>query len=325
MHTVAQPRWSLPALLRSGNTHSWAIRISTALLIVIAAAAVPGFTSFGNVQGIMYSVAAVGIGAIGMAIVTLCGYLFMLSMGATAAVSTVMFAALIHLGLAPTLAIVVCAGAVIGAVQGAIIAWGKANPIITTIATSSIIIGIGVIYTGGVTVVGNGDASWLGRGAILGWLPHQIVVMSLFAAAVSFLLEKTRIGREMRLIGMRSEVARIAGLRLTLATLVCYGIAGTAAALAGSLIASASAQGNVTYGIDLDFNAIAAVLVGGVSIRGGRGHVSDAVTGAIFLAVISNIMLVSGVGYEYQLVVKGMVVLAAVVLGALLMRLNQRK
>ncbi len=78
--------------------------------IVVAAAIVPHFTEFGNMQSLMYSVAAVGIGAIGMALVTLSGNLFMLSMGATAAVSTVMFAALIHLGLGATLLLVVLSG-----------------------------------------------------------------------------------------------------------------------------------------------------------------------------------------------------------------------
>ena len=126
----------------------------------------------------MYSVAAVGIGAIGMALVTLSGNLFMLSMGATAAVSTVMFAALIHLGLGATLFLVVLSGLLMGAVQGGIIALGKANPIITTIATSSIIIGAGVIYTGGLTVIGKGDATWLGQVKLFGWLPTQILVLA---------------------------------------------------------------------------------------------------------------------------------------------------
>ncbi|MGF6924310.1 ABC transporter permease [Paraburkholderia sp. 40] len=319
--TTALRRWST-ALFGTTSIHSASIRIATFVLIVVAAAIVPHFTEFGNVQSLMYSVAAVGIGAIGMALVTLSGNLFMLSMGATAAVSTVMFAALIHLGLGATLLLVVLSGLLMGAVQGGIIALGKANPIITTIATSSIIIGAGVIYTGGLTVIGKGDATWLGQGRLFGWLPNQILVLAIFAAIASFILQKSRIGREIRLIGMRAEVARIAGLRLMAATLVCYGFAGAAAALAGSLIASSSAQGNLTYGIDLDFNAIAAVLVGGISIRGGRGQISDAVTGAIFLAVISNILLVSGVSYEYQLVAKGIVVLAAVVFGALLARLG---
>ncbi|MGF6958666.1 ABC transporter permease [Paraburkholderia youngii] len=317
-------RWAA-ALFGSTSIHAGSIRVATLLLIIVAAGVVPHFTEFGNVQSVMYSVAAVGVGAVGMALVTLSGNLFMLSMGATAAVSTVMFAALIHLGLGVTVLAVVLAGLAIGIVQGAIIALGRANPIITTIATSSIILGAGVLYTGGLTVIGNGDATWLGQGKLFGWLPTQIIVLAVFVIIGSFILQKTRIGREIRLIGMRSEVARIAGLRLMAATLFCYGFAGAAAALAGSLIASSSAQGNLTYGVDLDFNAIAAVLVGGISIRGGRGQISDAVTGAIFLAVISNILLVSGVSYEYQLVVKGMVVLGAVVFGALLARLGPSK
>jgi ribose transport system permease protein len=317
-------RWAL-ALFGSTSIHAGSIRVATLLLIIVAAGVVPHFTEFGNVQSLMYSVAAVGVGAVGMALVTLGGNLFMLSMGATAAVSTVMFAALIHLGLGVTVLAVVLAGLAMGIAQGAIIALGRANPIITTIATSSIILGAGVLYTGGLTIIGNGDATWLGQGKLFGWLPTQIIVLAVFVIIGSFILQKTRIGREIRLIGMRSEVARIAGLRLMAATLFCYGFAGAAAALAGSLIASSSAQGNLTYGVDLDFNAIAAVLVGGISIRGGRGQISDAVTGAIFLAVISNILLVSGVSYEYQLVVKGMVVLGAVVFGALLARLGPSK
>ncbi|EDZ98650.1 inner-membrane translocator [Burkholderia sp. H160] len=317
-------RWA-SALFGSTSIHAGSIRVATLLLIIVAAGVVPHFTEFGNVQSLMYSVAAVGVGAVGMVLVTLSGNLFMLSMGATAAVSTVMFAALIHLGLGVTVLAVVLAGLAIGIVQGAVIALGRANPIITTIATSSIILGAGVLYTGGLTIIGDGDATWLGQGKLFGWLPTQIIVLAVFVIIGSFILQKTRIGREIRLIGMRSEVARIAGLRLMAATLFCYGFAGAAAALAGSLIASSSAQGNLTYGVDLDFNAIAAVLVGGISIRGGRGQISDAVTGAIFLAVISNILLVSGVSYEYQLVVKGMVVLGAVVFGALLARLGPSK
>ena len=122
----------------------------------------PCFTEFANVEAILYSIAAVGVGAAGMGVVTINGNLFMLSMGATAAVSTVLFASLIRLGLAPTVALVVSAGLLAGLLQGALIAFADANPIITTIAASSIISGIGVLWTGGLTVVGTGDASWLG-------------------------------------------------------------------------------------------------------------------------------------------------------------------
>jgi ribose/xylose/arabinose/galactoside ABC-type transport system permease subunit len=258
-----------------------------------------------------------------MGVVTINGNLFMLSMGATAAVSTVMFASLVHLGLPTTIAAVVGVGLLVGLVQGALIGFADANPIITTIAASSIITGIGVLWTGGLTVVGSGDASWLGSGQIVPWIPNQIAVLLVFAAVTGFVLERTRIGREIRLIGMQRQVARVAGLRIEMAILVAYCFAGAGAGLAGALIASAASQGNLTYGTDLDFNAIAAVLVGGISIRGGRGSVIDAVVGAVFLGVISNILLVTGASYQYQLVVKGAVVLGAVVLGTLAIRLAQ--
>lgn len=322
--TSGRLRQAGKALITAGGIHAAAIRVATLLLLAAASAFVPHFTEFGNVQAILYSIAAVGVGAVGMGVVTINGNLFMLSMGATAAVSTVLFASFIHLGPAAAVALVAATGLGAGLVQGALIALAAANPIITTIAASSIISGIGVLCTGGLTVVGTGDASWLGSGQAVPWVPNQILVLAVFAAAVGFLLQRTRIGREIRLIGMQREVARVAGLRIAGAILVAYGLAGTAAALAGCLIASAAAQGNLTYGVDLDFNAIAAVLVGGISIRGGRGSVVDTVVGAAFLGVIGNILLVSGASYEYQLVAKGAVVLGAVVFGTLALRLAPR-
>lgn len=313
-------RWLLDAVLASG-VHAAAIRLATVILIGLSCAFVPHFAEYGNVQSVLYSFAAIGVGAVGMAVVTINGNLFMLSMGATAAVSTVVFASLIHLGLVPALIVVVGIGLLVGLLQGVLIGVAGTNPIITTIGVASIISGIGVLLTGGLTVVGNGDASWLGSGQVIPWVPNQIVILASFATGAAFMLERTRIGREIRLVGMQREVARVAGLRVSLSILIAYSFAGAAAGLSGALIASAAAQGNLTYGADLDFNAIAAVMVGGISIRGGHGSVLDAVVGAVFLGVISNILLVSGASYEYQLVVKGAVVMGAVVFGTLALRI----
>jgi ribose/xylose/arabinose/galactoside ABC-type transport system permease subunit len=226
--------------------------------------------------------------------------------------------------LLPALLITTGSGAIIGLLQGALVAFAGANPIITTIAMSSIITGIGVLWTRGHTIFGSGDASWLASGQMIPSLPNQIVVLLVFVAAVSFLFARTRIGREIYLIGMNPSVAEFSGLRTELATCVVYTIAGFSAALSGTLISSSAAQGNMTYGIDLDFNAIAAVLVGGISIRGGRGKVLDALVGALFLTVIGNLLLISGARYETQFLVKGAVVLGSVVLGTMLLRLSPR-
>jgi len=304
------------ALLSPERVQSTAVWIGTILLAIWASAAVPGFASSANISAIMYSTSAVGIAAVGMAFITLSGNLFMLSMGATAAVSTIVFASFLHLGLLPSIVVVVLVGALFGLAQGIAVGVFKTNPIITTIAMASIITGAGSFYSGGLTIVGQGDASWLGIGRMAG-IPNQIVLFLLAALVFSFIVERTRFGRELRLIGLNPKAAHFTGLRVGRTLVIAYVLAAAAAAFAGALYGSQAAQGNLKLGAGLDFDAIAAVLVGGVAIKGGQGRILDAAIGAVFLAIITNILLLKGLSLEIQLIVKGLVVIASVILGAL--------
>ena len=310
------------ALLSPERVQSTAVWIGTILLAIWASAAVPGFASSANISAIMYSTSAVGIAAVGMAFITLSGNLFMLSMGATAAVSTIVFASFLHLGLLPSIVVVVLVGALFGLAQGIAVGVFKTNPIITTIAMASIITGAGSFYSGGLTIVGQGDASWLGIGRMAG-IPSQIVLFLLAALVFSFIVERTRFGRELRLIGLNPKAAHFTGLRVGRTLVIAYVLAAAAAAFAGALYGSQAAQGNLKLGAGLDFDAIAAVLVGGVAIKGGQGRILDAAIGAVFLAIITNILLLKGLSLEIQLIVKGLVVIASVILGA--MALGGRK
>ncbi|QKC92881.1 ABC transporter permease [Mesorhizobium sp. NZP2234] len=310
------------ALLSPERVQSTAVWIGTILLAIWASAAVPGFASSANISAIMYSTSAVGIAAVGMAFITLSGNLFMLSMGATAAVSTIVFASFLHLGLLPSIVVVVLVGALFGLAQGIAVGVFKTNPIITTIAMASIITGAGSFYSGGLTIVGQGDASWLGIGRTAG-IPNQIVLFLLAALVFSFIVERTRFGRELRLIGLNPKAAHFTGLRVGRTLVIAYVLAAAAAAFAGALYGSQAAQGNLKLGAGLDFDAIAAVLVGGVAIKGGQGRILDAAIGAVFLAIITNILLLKGLSLEIQLIVKGLVVIASVILGA--MALGGRK
>lgn len=315
---ASPPNPMLQRVLRPERLQANAVKLVTVLLLLWGWATIDNFLSTANVNAILYSVAAVGIAAVGMAFITLSGNLFMLSMGATAAVSTIIFASTLHLGLPATLALVVVFGAIVGLLQGVVVGWAGANPIIATIATSSIIMGAGALYSGGLTIVGQGDASWLGVGTFAGLVPNQIVLFLVVALLAEVIVERTRFGRELRLIGMNPSAASVAGLRVQRTLTLAFLAAGTAAAVAGALFASQAAQGNLRLGGGLDFDAIAAVLVGGVAIKGGRGRMMDAAFGALFLAVVSNILLVKGLAFEIQLAVKGLVVVAAVILGALI-------
>lgn len=310
------------SLFSPERIQSTAVWLATILLAVFASATVPGFSSAANVSAIMYATSAVGIAAVGMALVTLSGNLFMLSMGATAAVSTIVFSAFLYLGLLPSLVMVVVIGGVFGLVQGLAVGVVRTNPIITTIAGASIIMGAGSFYSGGLTVVGQGDASWLGVGRMFG-LPNQIILFLVAAIVFGFIVERTRFGRELRLIGLNPKAAGFTGLRVGRTLVIAYVLAAMAAAFAGALYGPQAAQGNLKLGAGLDFDAIAAVLVGGVAIKGGQGRILDAAIGAVFLAMITNILLLKGLSLEIQLIVKGLVVIGSVILGALAARFRR--
>jgi len=301
-----------------------AIKGVTVVLVLWAVVVVDNFATRNNFGSVLFAAAAIGTAAVGMSVITLSGNLFMLSMGPTAAVASIVFAETLQYGLFA--AVVCCAvlGLVAGAVQGVLVGVLGANPIVTTIAAASVITGLGSLYTGGLTVVGDGDASWLGVDRIFGLIPNQIVVPVLATIALTILVQRSRLGREMRLIGTRRSVAEHSALRIGRVLLVTYAAAGACGALGGALLASQSAQGNLQVAATLDFDAIAAVLVGGIAISGGRGMVSDAPVGALFLAVLSNVLLLNGLSFEVQLIVRGAIVLAAVATGALLHRWSDR-
>jgi ribose transport system permease protein len=305
------------AWIRPDRIQGSAVRIATLAIIAWAGLTEIGFLSSSNISAIMYSTAAVGIAAVGMSLVTISGNLFMLSMGAVAAVSTVLFASYLHFGIAVSAGAVVLAGAATGLVQGLAVAALRANPIILSIALASIVMGFGSLYSGGVTVVGQGDVSWLAVGTVAWNIPNQIVLFVVVVGAASIFMEQTRLGRELRLIGLNLTAARYAGLRISRAVSVAYVIAGGTASAAGVFYASQAAQGNLQLGQGLDFDAIAAVLVGGVSIKGGEGSVVDAAIGAIFLALLTNVLLLHGLSLQTQLMVKGLVVVISVLTGAL--------
>ena len=302
------------------RVHAIVVRLLCVVLFAAACLWVPNFASSSNIAAILYSAAAVGIAAVGLAAITLSGNLFSLSLGATAAFGSIIFAGALGAGVVPAALAAVAFGALAGIVQGVIVGVLRCNPIITSIAAASVITGIASLWSGGRTIMGEGDAAWLGKGALVPGLPYQALILLFVVALLDFGMQRTRLGRELRLVGTNRAAAELAGLRSRAAVLFAYVFSGVAAAAAGVLIGSQSGTGNLLVGADLDFSAIAAVLVGGVAITGGRGRVIDAAVGALFLALLTNILLVNGLSYEVQLMVKGLAVLLSVAFGALLSR-----
>lgn len=296
------------------------VRIAIVIVALLASIFIDGFASTQNLSSILFSTVSVGIAACGLALVTISGNLFMLSISATTSISTIIFASTLSFGIPSAIAITLATGIVFGVVQGTAVGAMKTNPIITTIAASSIITGIGSWVSGGRTITSDVSVHWLGVGHVFPGVPNQIFILLLVLLACEFFLSRMRLGRETQLTGINASTAKLSGLRVSLAVAVAYIIASSCASLTGILIASQNSQGNLSLGAGLDFSAIAAVLVGGVAIAGGHGRIKDAVFGALFLAIVGNVLLLAGFSLDMQLMVKGAVVLISVVLGALLSR-----
>ncbi len=316
-----QPRrlW-LKAQFNPERIHATALRLVAFLLVIGSVIGIPTFGSAGNIRAILYATCATGTAAVGLTLVTLSGNLFMLSIGATSAVATLVFASALNNGLLIAVLAALVLGALVGLVQGVIVGVAKCNPIIATIAVASIITGLGSLYSNGQTILGIGDASWLGVGQITPYIPNQLLVFLGIVLIYEFLIDFTVFGREIRLVGTNVQAATIAGLRTRNCVVTAYCLAGIGAGLAGALLASQASEGNLQLGAGLDFDAIASVLIGGVSIQGGRGKVSDAAFGALFLSIVGNVLLLCNLTYEIQLVVKGLVVLLSVTIGHFVLR-----
>lgn len=305
----------------SALTAGWAIRdvrsaaFRTAVLLVALYGIffVDNFASSGNIKALLSAIAIVGIAAVGVSFVTLSGNIFMLSVAATMAASSILVAQTMgDIGLVPAILVTVLIGAVIGGLQGFVVGRMGGDPIITTIAFSSLILGAGQWYAGGETIRAGRDVSVL-RSDVLSFVPIEGLVFIVIAVLAGLALTYTRFGHHIKLVGENSEAARLAGLPVTRITLYCYAIAGALAAIAAIFLSARSGQGTLDTGAGIDFDVIAVILVAGVAVTGGRGSIFDVALGALFIGMVSNLLAVQGASFEMQLFVKGVIVLVALV------------
>jgi ribose/xylose/arabinose/galactoside ABC-type transport system permease subunit len=304
------PSWlPLPAAI----TGTMVIGMATVVVVLVAAIAVNGFATSTNLRGLCLSVSLIGIVAVGLSLITIVGKIFTLSIPATIALTTILFATTLHLGAGVALILAVLMSTAIGAVQGVIVGKFEADPIITTIAAAAILVGIGQIWTDGRTIVGHGDTT-LFNSDILDVLPFQTAVFIVIAAAAFWWHRYTVPGRKLTLIGLNEKAANVAGLRTWPAVVLAFTVAGATTGVAAALLSAQSEQGALLLGQSFGFDAIVAVVVGGVGIRGGIGTPLGAAVGAVFVGLLENVLALIGLSYEWQLVSKGLLVLAAVAL-----------
>lgn len=221
-------------------------------------------------------------------------------------------------GMDPFLAMAVglLAGLVMGVVNGIIIAKGKVAPFIATLATMTIFRGLTLVYMDGRPITGLGDHlmfQMFGRGYFLG-IPVPAVTMMIAFAVLYFILKKTTFGRRTFAIGGNEEAAALSGINVTRIKVMIYGLSGILAALAGIVLTSRLDSAQPTAGTSYELDAIAAVVLGGTSLSGGRGWIVGTFIGVLIIGVLNNGLNLLGVSSFFQQVVKGLVILLAVLI-----------
>jgi len=288
-----------------------------ALFITLSIASSPFFT-WANLKNLAFESAPLGIIAIGGTFVFIAGG-FDLSVGAVSGFAAIVAGKVFlgtGLGVWPSMAIGALVGLGCGIGNGLLVTIGKVNAFIATLANSIIVYGFAQVITGG-NLVSVDANSWstLGLGSFLG-IGYPVYVWLGFALIGGFLLSRTTFGRYTYAVGGNREAARLAGVRVDPIRATTFAISGLAAGIAGVILFSevGTAQWNANSGIE--FDSITAIVLGGTSLLGGEGAIWRTVLGAFFLEMIGNGFDLLGTTPQWQYVIKGLILAAAVSLDA---------
>ena len=290
-----------------------------ALVLVSVGLAVlsPDFLTVANLLNVMRQVSINALIAFGMTLVILLGGID-LSVGSILALSSVGIATLIQSGVNPMLATLlgVIGGGGMGLLNGLVVSKGKVAPFIATLASMTILRGLALVVSGGSPITGfNSDLfSMLGGGYVAGLVPIPVVWMLIMFGLFAFLLKKTVFGRHVYATGGNEEAARLSGVKVDQIKLWVYTVSGAMSAMAGVVLTSRLNSAQPTAGSGYELDAIAAVVLGGTSLTGGRGWIFGTLMGALLIGVLNNGLNLLGVSSFYQQVIKGVVILLAVLI-----------
>lgn len=288
------------------------------LLCLVLALFAPYFTEASNMLNILKQSSITAILAAGMTLVILTGGID-LSVGATLALAGVISVMLSNSGVHPVTAM--AAGAVVGYVAGAIngylTAVAKLPSFVVTLGSMTYLRGIAFVISSGLPVVlQNKLFIFFGAGTLLG-IPTPIYIMAVVYIAMFFVLKYTMFGRHVYAIGGNEEAARLTGIKVERTLIHVYSLSGLMAGIAGVVMAGRVISGQPNAGISFELDAIAAVILGGTSFVGGIGRIQGTIIGVLIMAVLGNGLTLLNVDYYWQLIVKGLVIVIAVLLDKL--------
>jgi erythritol transport system permease protein len=307
--------------------------IALVLLTVVFSLLSPEFLTAGNLSILVKHVAINAILAIGMTFVILSGGID-LSVGSIAGLCGIAAGALLSRGLVlqplgvvvylhtwMVIAAALSVGMAVGALNGWLVSRLSVAPFIATLGSMYVARGAAMLTSDGATFpnlvgatdLGNTGFTQLGTGSVLG-LPLAVWTMAALAAVALFAAGYTPFGRQVYAVGGNERAALLAGVRVRRVKLLVYVISGFCSAVVGLIIAAQLGAAHPATGQTFELNAIAAVVLGGTSLMGGRGTIVGTLLGAFVIGVLADGLVLMGVSEFWQMVVKGLVIVLAVIL-----------
>ncbi len=290
-----------------------------AVIVLVFSQLSPFFLSKNNFLNILVGVSILGIVAATQTMVIIARG-FDLSVGSTVALAGVVTAEILTAGGSDPLAVAgaIGVGLAVGLANGLLITVIRVNPLITTLATLSIVRGIAYVWTDALTQVFPGpNLRWLGTGRVFWDIPVSVLIMLAVFVAVWLTLRFTTFGRSLFAVGGNPRAALLAGIDVGRVQLAAYVISGLSAGFAGAILAAQLSAGSPQAAMGLELNAVAAVVLGGASLAGGRGRVWGTLLGALIMETLRNGLVLTDVSSFYQMIAWGVVLLLAVVIDQL--------
>ncbi|HLR67670.1 ABC transporter permease subunit [Virgibacillus alimentarius] len=291
--------------------------IGLIIITIILGLLSDNFFTLNNILNLLRQVSVNALIAFGMTFVILTAGID-LSVGSLLALGSALTAGLLSSGVDPMLSMLIglLIGLALGAVNGLIITKGKVAPFIATLATMTIFRGATLVYTGGKPITGLSDSvsfQMIGKGYVFG-VPFPAVIMMIAFVILFFVLRNTVFGRQVYAVGGNEEASILSGIKTDRVKVWVYALTGMLSVLAGIIITSRLNSAQPTAGTMYELDAIAAVVIGGTSLAGGRGRIAGTLVGALIIGVIDNGLNLLNVSSFYQQIVKGGVILLAVLM-----------
>jgi ribose/xylose/arabinose/galactoside ABC-type transport system permease subunit len=303
--------------LQAASALFWRYPVIVLLIILVCSAAIitPAILSKGNILLMLRQYSALGIMAIGVTFVVLCGRLDV-SIGSLASLMVVVSITLHDLlGTNAAVLIAFLTAALVGCINGYLVAYLRLSSLVTTLGMFAALQGVAnVIGIGGRQVVERPELSWLsfvGRGFVFG-VPVPVWIFAAVAAGSAWVMANTNFGRSVRAVGGSETASTYSSINAKAIIFWCFMISALCTFVGGLIMASRTMQAQSDSGTGLEILALSAVFLGGTSLGGGVGGMGRTVIGVIVLASVSNSLILIGAPIQAQWLASGTIIVLAV-------------